>query len=189
LATRAVSVAVDPATPAILYAAVAPDREGSLHPGRPGGMFKSLDGGRSWTEINNGLGEGGRAISSIAIAGSQPSTVYVTAYAGATYYVFSSDDGGSTWRGGTQGGATAVAVSPTDPRRVYAAGVTSGFNVSTDGGRTWRRTSPPLSGSGRRSGAIVVNPARPSEVYVSHEDGVKRSRDGGETCTVSQLTR
>jgi hypothetical protein len=94
--------------------------------------------------------------------------------------VYASDDGGSNWRD-TSLPATSVAVSPGDARRVYGASVTSGFNVSTDGGRTWRRTSPPLSGSGRRVGGIVVNPARPSEVYVGHEDGITRSRDGGDT--------
>jgi photosystem II stability/assembly factor-like uncharacterized protein len=181
MATRKVGVAVDPVTPNILYASVWPDGADSLHPGRPGGMFKSLDGGQSWTPINNGLSETS-AVSSITIAPSQPSTLYITAYVRANYnyYVFASDDGGSTWRGGTAG-ATSIAVSPIDPRRVYAADRESGFNISTDGARTWRRTSPPLGGSGRRMGPIVVNPVRPSEVWVSHEDAIGRSLDSGET--------
>ena len=161
--TRSVgAVAVDPATPAILYASA-------------GAFLKSLDGGRSWTDISGGLPENVRQyVGSIAIAPSQPSTLYVSANG----RIYASDDGGSTWRGGA-GTGWSVAVNPANPSRVYASEYNAGVKVSTDGARTWHTTF--TVGREMYSGDIIINPMKPSEVYVALNTGVLRSVDSGET--------
>ena len=176
--TRFVSaLAIDPVTSQTLYAAIA--NEGPFpSPDRPGDLLKSVDGGESWVSIGNGLSELARAfVGSIAVAPSQPSTLYIAAGGSRVY---ASDDGGSTWRGGTEEGY-AVGVHPANALRVYATGRNS-IKVSTDGGNTWRTTG---SGAGigypERTGIIVVNPAQPSQVYVGLNNGLARSNDAGET--------
>src|SRR5207237_402641 len=61
LATRHVgAIAVDPMTPAIVYASVPTEGIYDMHPGRAGDLLKSLDGGQSWTPIHRGLSEAPR---------------------------------------------------------------------------------------------------------------------------------
>ena len=171
------AVAVDPATPAIVYAAVAVDTYNPAPPDSPYGLLKSLDGGRSWTMINNGISDADRRfIGSVAIAHSQPWTLYLVAGS----HIYTSDDGGSSWRGSTNS-AGAVAANPANPSIVYATASAAAFTVSTDGGRSWRRTWSRTEHSGQRAGKILVNPARPMEVIIPTEFGVVRSRDSGET--------
>jgi hypothetical protein len=168
------AVAVDPASPAIVYASTGADR---IQPARAGGLFKSLDGGQTWVELSGGLGENARGnVWSIAIAPSQTSTLYIAA--GAPGFVYASDDGGSTWRGGTEN-ASAVGVDPSNPSRVYATW-SSMIKTSSDGGRTWRTTAGSPTDR-RRFGPIVPDRAQSSLVYVGYDSGVARSRDAGET--------
>ena len=168
------AVAVDLASPAIVYASTS---AGSPASGLTGGLFKSLDGGQTWVELSGGLGENARGnVWSIVIAPSQPSMLYIAA--GAPGFVYASDDGGSTWRGGAEN-ASAVGVDPSNPSRVYATWSPL-IKVSTDGGRSWRTTAgAPMDR--RRFGPIVTDRMPSSLVYVGYESGVARSRDAGES--------
>ena len=177
LATRHVgAIAVDPMTPAIVYASVPTEGIYDMHPGRAGDLLKSLDGGQSWTPIHSGLSETARGrVASIALARSRPGTMYLVADG----RVYASDDGGSNWRGGTDG-ASALAVDPTNASRVYATD-SPVVKVSTDGARSWRTlASAGPRAKGSSVGRIVVNPLRPTELWVGLDTGVAKSRDAGE---------
>src|SRR5207302_2335698 len=93
--------------------------------------------------------------------------------------VYASDDGGSNWRGGTDG-ASALAVDPANASRVYATD-SPVVKVSTDGARSWRTlASAGPRAKGSSVGRIVVNPLRPTELWVGLDTGVAKSRDAGE---------
>jgi photosystem II stability/assembly factor-like uncharacterized protein len=81
-------VVIAPSAPNTMYAFSEPSIMGTTS----GGVFKSTDGGSTWTAINNGLPKGGAR--SLAIDPSSPQTVYA-GFAAAG--VFKSADGGSTW--------------------------------------------------------------------------------------------
>ncbi len=51
------------------------------------------------------------------------------------------------------------------------------FGVSSDGGVTWRKVTPPMPGVL----SVVVDPKQPSTVYAGGPAGVARSTDGGMT--------
>lgn len=170
---RVKSITVHPTNPDILYAgAVA------------GGVWKSTDGGQSWRPLWNE--QESLVVGSVAIAPSQPNTIYagtgewtpgyILTYPGAGLYV--STDGGASWT--QQAGLNAtriskVVVSPTDANRVYVAG-NSGFERSTDGGATWTTVR-----SGQISDA-VIDPNNADIIYIAIDnDGIYKSTDGGTT--------
>ena len=66
--------------------------------GDASGVFKSTNGGRSWTAINAGLtsayGLSAPSIFALAIDPSAPATLYASTYTGG---VFKSTDGGGSW--------------------------------------------------------------------------------------------
>ena len=133
-------------------------------PGRPpvfyigvnnGGVWRSRDYGRTWTPIFDDQPTG--SIGAIAIAPSDPRTIYVGSGEGLQRPdlsvgdgIYKSTDGGTTWRhlGLTNGlQIPGLVVDPRDPHRVFAAvlGSPYGPNVergvyrSTDGGDTWQQ--------------------------------------------------
>lgn len=86
----AVALVIDPAAPATLYAAV--------RPGAAAMIFKSVDGGGSWSPAAAGLPAGAQAIA-LAIDPAAPASLYLATDRG----VFASADGGATWAALDQG--------------------------------------------------------------------------------------
>jgi hypothetical protein len=101
-------LAIDPLTPATLYASV-----------RTSGVFKSTDGGESWSAANTGLTN--TDVWPLAIDPLAPATLYAGTYGGG---VFKSTDGGDNWSavntGLTSATIQALAIDPTIPSTLYA---------------------------------------------------------------------
>ena len=80
--TGANDVKVDPSNPNVVYASFWEAREGpwenAAWSGTSGGIFKSTDGGASWTKLSKGLPGDGNAVvqANLAIAPSDPSRLY-----------------------------------------------------------------------------------------------------------------
>ena len=120
-----------------------------------GGVWKTTDYGRIWTPIFDSQATG--SIGAIAIAPSDPRTIYVGSGEGLQRPdlsvgdgIYKSTDGGTTWRHlGLRDGQQipALIVDPRDPNRLFAAvlGHPYGANEergifrSTDGGETWQK--------------------------------------------------
>jgi photosystem II stability/assembly factor-like uncharacterized protein len=200
------AIAVAPSDPNVVYVGTgeSPPR-GNVSPGN--GMYRSTDGGGSWTAI--GLPEAGQ-IAKIVVHPTNPDLVYV-AVLGHIFGpseqrgVFRSTDGGKTWSKllyrDANSGAIDLVMDPTNPRILYAAlwqtrrfpwgfesgGPGSGIFKSTDGGDHWteitRNRGLPDSGVVGKVG-IAVSPADHERVWaiVEHQHGgVFRSDNGGET--------
>ncbi|MEO7713735.1 MAG: hypothetical protein ABIV10_12540 [Gemmatimonadaceae bacterium] len=155
------------------------------------GIYKSIDGGTSWT--NMGLSESGH-IARIVTHPVNPDIVFV-AVPGKLWApskergLYRTLDGGRSWQlvlaGDEDTGVTEVAMDPAEPNTLYAAtyqrrrqaygfvggGPGSALHKSTDGGTTWTRLSAGLpSGILGRIG-ISIYRRNPSVVYVSVEQG------------------
>jgi photosystem II stability/assembly factor-like uncharacterized protein len=82
-------------------------------------VFRSADGGSTWTAANAGLGS--VSVCALAIDPRSPSTIYSAADG---HGIFKSTDGGRTWTAATAGLGillpAALAIDPTNPARVYA---------------------------------------------------------------------
>src|SRR6267142_1594246 len=126
-------VQTDPTDPSIVYAATVNK-----------GMFKSIDGGASWSAINTGLpanlsGKGGN----FRIAASNTSVLYVQT-GGLLYKTI---DGGANWTNVWTDPlvsgkfARAPEIDPTNPNIVYVAS-SGGLYKTTDGGTSWQFKHP-----------------------------------------------
>lgn len=85
-------------------------------------------------------------------------------YSGAAGDLHRSDDGGLSWTdlAGPPQSIVSLAVSRTDPRRIFA--VADGFYVSGDRGASWSRS---LSAPADLAGKLVFDPFSPEPIYVA----------------------
>lgn len=164
-------------------------------------MLKSLDGGASWSGVNNGLpvpldtSPGECLWPRLYISPSAPTTLYFL-YNCALYRT---TNGGANWTlqsSGIQGHIyRTLAISPQNPSLLFAG--TTGRNAtagaifrSTDGGVSWQASfdNPGPIGLAFYTG-LVIDPVEPTRIYVASlyngPNGVLKSEDGGSTWRAS----
>ncbi len=144
--TGGADISIDPQNPNVMFAALweAYRVEYQMSSGGPGsGLFKSTDGGEHWTELtrNPGLPRGVVGKIGVAVSGADSNRVY-TIVENENGGLFSSDDGGATWKLVNDGRNlrqrafyyTHVTADPKDKDTVYVLNV--GAFKSIDGGKT-----------------------------------------------------
>jgi photosystem II stability/assembly factor-like uncharacterized protein len=149
-----------------------------------GGVYRSTDGGQTWTSGLNGTG-----VLSMANGPASPPVDYASVMQVGSVATYRSDDGGATWSALPALGASpvlALAVDPTSSDVVFgyirlsSAGLPAGPYRSTDGGGAWSRLAGGLADDVYT--AFAVDPSTPSTVYAgSSANGLFRSDDGGES--------
>jgi photosystem II stability/assembly factor-like uncharacterized protein len=164
-----VALAIDYARPNVLYAAIA-ERSYCVHTDQR--MFKSIDGGTSWSALSSRI-NGCDNIHSLVISPSNPDIVYVANYddlTGDTPFplIRSVDDGAtwsefSTWREPGVPPFAALAIDPRNPNVVYAGGYEMGVFITTNGGAHWSATGPGNTGVT----ALAIDPVNPKIVFAA----------------------
>src|SRR5436309_2357287 len=184
----AIDLAMDPANPRILYAAIWQARRGPsyMSSGGPGsGLFKSTDGGDTWKEItrNEGLPKGTIGKIGVTVSANHDRVwAIVEADSGG---VFRSDDGGETWRRTNEERNlrqrawyySHIHADPKDPETVYV--LNTGLYRSVDGGRTFTQLRAPHSDHH----ALWIAPNDPARMINSNDGGATVSYNGGATWT------
>jgi photosystem II stability/assembly factor-like uncharacterized protein len=166
-------LAVDPADPFVVYAAGGNFCDTFCH----GHVWKSTDGGATWTELSNGLEDD--AYLALAMSTSEPQVLYA-----ANPNIFRTVNGGQSWIEADNGingtaGLNALAVDPTDPYVVYASLFSRGVYRTTDGGLHWSR----LPSSPARATDLYADPTTPGSLCAGTETDVQCSTDYGDTWT------
>jgi photosystem II stability/assembly factor-like uncharacterized protein len=165
--TGVVTLAIDSKTPSILYAGTA---GGDCE--LPGGVFKSVDAGLTWTDT--GLVS---CPAALVIDPKNPNTIYAATDSG----VMKSIDGGGSWTPINAGlgtkSVTALAIDSQSPQILYAAAGT--LFKSTDGGMSWNPAGLSVSVS-----QVATDPQNPGTVYAVRtppaiNGGIWKSIDGG----------
>lgn len=146
----ATDISVDATDPDVLYASIweAWRRSwGMSSGGEDSGLFKSTDGGESWTEITDaiGLAEGPVGKIGVAVSPANPDRVWALIEHEPDGGVWRSDDGGATWERVNDERKlrqrafyyTRVYADPNDEDVMYA--LNTGLYRSTDGGETFPR--------------------------------------------------
>ncbi len=171
-----IPIAVDPSTQGVLYV-------GTYR------VYRTSDRGENWSIISPNLSNGQGYVSTIAVAPSDPQTIYAGTSDGNVQVTRNT---GGSWTNRTLAPlpnryVSRIAVSPTDPLVAYA--VYNGFNThtpntpghvfrTTDGGASWQNISsnlPDVPGV-----SIVLDPTRPGTIYLGTDTGVYRSSNDGQ---------
>ncbi|HKA35726.1 MAG TPA: hypothetical protein VKH43_02850 [Thermoanaerobaculia bacterium] len=113
-----------------LYAAAGYD--GSVE-----GIWKSADGGETWTSASSGLPW--PAVSALAVDQTRPDTLYAVDGVNSQFLLYKSTDGAATWSSLGRSGARSVLVADRSPSRVYV-GLDHEVMSSADGGKTWKES-------------------------------------------------
>ena len=144
---RTRALLINPIDPQVMYAA-----------GVAGGVWKTVNGGASWTPLSDMLPN--LAVNSMAMDPKNPNVIF--AGTGEGYFnsdairgagIFKTTDGGATWLRleGTTGAdfyyVNDLVISPTNSQRIYAA-TRTGVWRSVDGGATWSKVFDPQLGAG-----------------------------------------
>jgi len=149
--TGVTALAMDPINPDILYAAAYQRRRTpwGFSGGGPGsGLYKTTNGGESWSKLDNGLPDGMLGRMGIAISATDPRVVYILVEHGSEGGVYRSEDRGVSWDKVNDLNPrpmyySKIFVDPSDSNRVYVLG--SSFHSSANGGRdfeTHREMTP-----------------------------------------------
>src|SRR5438876_5768088 len=187
--TGAVDLAADPADPQVVYAALyqarrTPWEQYPPDEGPGSGLYKSTDGGVTWTPLTgHGLPSG--PLGRIGPAVGRGGRVYALIGAKTGAGLYRSDDGGATWRlAGNDPRLTSrnwyfcrVTVDPQNPDVVYVPNVA--LLKSTDGGKTFGVLKGQPGGDDYHE--LWVDPTSPTRMIVGSDQGAVVTLDGGKT--------
>jgi photosystem II stability/assembly factor-like uncharacterized protein len=194
------SIAVDPRDENRLFVAVVGHPYG---PNEERGLFRSLDGGKSWQKVLYKDANTGAV--SVKFDPTNPKIVYADLWAarqapwengewsGKTSGLYKSTDGGNTWHELTKGlptpaegkGRIGFTICRANPKRLFAtvdATKNGGIYRSDDGGASWVHwnSEARIWGRGDDFAEIEVDPASPDTVYVANTS-VYKSTDAGKS--------
>jgi photosystem II stability/assembly factor-like uncharacterized protein len=182
-------VAVDPNDANIVYATTWEFRRQPYafnSGGNGSGVYKSLDGGKTWKELTKGLPAKPFGRVAFALAPSAPNNLWAIVEAKETG-LYISADGGETWK---QQSATSnitarpfyfstIQVDPKDAKRVYRPAFT--FSYSNDGGYSFADASGEGGWVHSDHHALWINPNYTNQMYLGTDGGVYVSLDRGAT--------
>jgi len=201
------AITIDPKNPAVVWVGTGENNVQRVV-AYGDGLYKSIDGGRSWKNV--GL-KNSEHISRIEIDPRNSDVVYVAAQGplwskGGDRGLYKTTDGGATWNRilsvDDWTGVNDVTLDPRDPdtlvattwqrvRKVHGyvgGGPGSGVHRSTDGGKTWTKSQSGFPDVDLGRIGLARSPADPDVVYAVAEaaedkGGFFRSRDGGASWT------
>lgn len=170
------TVTIDPSNAAILY--LGTEDVSTTGPEGGKGIFKSSDGGNSWTS----LALTGYSIYDISVNPLNPEIVYSCAAEISTDSagVYKSVDHGLTWLKVFTNQMYTLAINPTNPNIIYAGGY-QGLYMSEDAGRNWNNIIPQGDPYVDPVTQVIVHPVQTTTLFVATAGGVFKSTDAGKS--------
>lgn len=198
-------VTIDPNNPHVVWVGTG-ENDGGRHIGFGDGIYRSEDGGQTWT--NMGL-KNSEHLSKIIVHPDNSDVIYVASQGplwskGGERGFYKSTDGGKSWKR-TLGddewtGVTDIVTDPRNPNRIYAAtwqrhrtiaaymggGPKTALYRSEDAGETWTKLSSGLPSGKMGKTGLAISYQNPDVVYAAIEldrrtGGLYKSTDRGAT--------
>lgn len=179
--TGFIDVAMDGQDPNVLYAAAYQRRRTpfGFNGGGPGsGLYKTTDGGATWSRLAGGLPAGDAGRIGIDIYRKDPKIVYVT-YEHAEGGIFRSEDRGATWKKVSDINPrpmyySQIRIDPQNDQRIYVLGAS--MYISDNGGKSLSNAGPFWRIHGDFH-AMWINPSDPNHLLVGSDGGIHFSYD------------
>lgn len=179
--TKVMRVQVHPANPQTLWVSLGAFKSQGADKALSGGIFKSTDGGASWTALNNGLNQANNADENLtanyqafAVSPKNPDVMYCADGAWNGGVLYASRDGGQNWRAAANKkndslnnlvqriaavetalpaglAGTVFSIDPNNPNIAFCVG-SEHLIATTDGGQTWRDMGNDKQADGSWSG-------------------------------------
>jgi photosystem II stability/assembly factor-like uncharacterized protein len=191
-------IVVDPRNSNVVYVAA----QGPLwNDGGDRGLFKTIDGGKTWTKILNISEKTG--VTDLVADPRNPDVLYAASYerrrhvftlvdGGPESAVYKSEDAGATWNKIMSGlpsgdvGRIGLAISPVNPDVLFAiveaTESNGGFFRSTNRGASWEKRNSHVSSSPQYYQRLICDPKNVNKVY-SMGTLTMVTEDGGNTFT------
>jgi len=183
--TGAADIAMDPANAQVLYATTwqvlrTPWNITSTGPG--GGLYKSTDGGDTWTKLTSGLPAANLGKIGVTVSPVNPQRVWATVEADDKGGIYRSDDGGRTWQllndnfnmTARQSYYGHIFADPADANTVYTF-CAKYFYKSTDGGKTYTEIQTPHGDDHD----LWIDPKNPLRMVNGSDGGAAVTFNGG----------
>lgn len=182
-------VTIDPSNSNIIWVGTG-ENNGGRHISFGDGVYKSVDGGKTWK--NMGLKKSER-ISDIIVHPTDSNTVWVSAQGplwteGGERGLYKTTDGGETWNLVLEPedkwtGVTSLVIDSRNPNKLYAAtwsrqrtiasyvgtGPAAGIHTSDDGGVTWTKLKTGLPSTNMGKIGLAISPINPDVLYATIE--------------------
>ncbi|QOL26795.1 glycosyl hydrolase [Thalassotalea sp. LPB0316] len=201
-------VTIDPSNSDIIWVGTG-ENNGGRHISFGDGVYKSLDGGKTWK--NMGL-KNSEHVSDIIIHPTNSDIVWVSAQgplwsSGGERGLYKTTDGGETWQQvltpkDEWTGVTSLLIDPRNPDKLYAATWSrqrtvaayvgtnegAGIHTSDDGGETWTELKTGLPTGNMGKIGMAISPTNPDVLYATIETdnrkgGFYRSANRGQSWT------
>lgn len=188
--TGTVDLIMDPSDPDVLYAAAYQRlrRTWGFNGGGPGsGIYKTTDGGESWSELTNGIPEGDKGRIGLAISPENPDRVYALMQHEEETGTYRSDDAGASWTKVNDLDPrpmyySHIEADPTDADRVFV--MATEFYMSENAGETFTQmpTRPSYDvGVHSDHHTVWIDPGDPEHFYLAGDAGLHETWDRGKT--------
>jgi photosystem II stability/assembly factor-like uncharacterized protein len=201
--TGIIDLAMDPSEPDLLYASAYHFRRDAMSGSEPriqwgpgSGLYRSEDGGKSWSQMKEGLPERPMGRCGLDVYRKDPNIVYATVQTDQTGSkgkkddvpgaggIYRSEDKGKTWKRMTSWMPPLtfhfyfgqIRVDPNDDQRLYVAGIN--MHVSTDGGKSFSNVG---GGFHADQHALWINPKNSDHLVLGNDGGLYFSKDRAKT--------
>ncbi|WP_086931663.1 WD40/YVTN/BNR-like repeat-containing protein [Agarilytica rhodophyticola] len=176
-------IAFEPGNPDVIYATSYQRRRHTwtlINGGPESSIYKTSDGGANWKKIDKGLPKVDLGRIGIAVAPTQPQTIYALVEASQDKSgFFISHDGGAHWKeqskykSGSPQYYQEIVVDPNNPLRVYS--LDTFLMVSDDGGKNFRQAGEKWKHVDNH--ALWIDPDNSNHLIVGCDGGVYESWD------------
>jgi hypothetical protein len=159
------ALAIDPTNPNILYAGM-----------RQGGVFRSTNGGASWTQLLGGTS--GTHDYEIVIDPANPAHLLLM-----SVQILESFDSGASWSIMFGAAGPVAAFDPQDSQRLYVGSIHNAVFYTEDGGTMWSLVNTDNGVACGWFNRIIVDPRDSNRILGAGDEGICRSTSAGASWT------